>query len=158
MASEWALGWLSSPLFPARVPWESPLWTTPHLGHALFLLGPQAPSSAFQYWSGPWKHWGWMKPPWDPSWGLNYSFGCWHWAVPFSVLNYTTLGIVLTWSSEPGQVCGHIALEAAVLEQHPLQAWVGSVSKVFENPQGASLNITDSKESSRMWKDEATGC
>ena len=49
------------------------------------------------------------------------------------MLNYTTLGIVLTWSSEPGQVCGHIALEAAVLEQHPLQAWVGSVSKVFEN-------------------------
>ena len=50
-----------------------------------------------------------------------------------------------------------IALEAAVLEQHPLQAWVG-VSQKSENPQGASLNITDSKKSSRMWTDEAMGC
>lgn len=155
MASEWALGWLSSPLLPARLPWESSLWTTPHLW-ACFLLGRQSPSFAFQYWSGAWKHWGWMKPPWDPSWGLNYSFGCWHWAVPFTELNYTAPGIVLDGHQSPDRCVG-IALEAAVLKQHPLQAWVG-VSQKSENPQGASLNITDSKKSSRMWTDEAMGC
>lgn len=134
MASEWALGWLSSPLLPARVPWESSLWTTPHLWPC-FLLGPQSPSFAFQYWSGAWKRWGWMKPPWDPSWGLNYSFGCWHWAVPFTELNYTAPGIVLRWSSEPGQVCGHSSWGCSPGTAPPTGLG-GSVSKVWKSTRG----------------------
>ena len=88
MASEWALGWLSSPLFPARVPWESPLWTTLHLCPGFLSPWPPVPKFCFQYWSGLWKHWGWMKPPWDPSWGSARS-KLFHiiinWDLPFSL-------------------------------------------------------------------------
>lgn len=103
-------------------------------GHA-FSLAPQSPSFAFQYWSGAWKRWGWMKPPWDPSWGLNYSFGCWHWAVPFTELNYTAPGIVLRWSSEPGQVCGHSSWGCSPGTAPPTGLG-GSVSKVWKSTRG----------------------
>lgn len=156
MASDWAVSWLSSPPFPATVPWASSLWTTLPLW-LCFFLGPQAPSSAFLYWSGAWKHWAWMKPPWDPSWGLNYSFGGCHWAVPFIVLNYVAPGVVLILSPMLGRVCGH-GRGGCIPGTASPAGLGGSVSEVSENLQGASLNITDSNKPSRIWKDEVEGC
>ena len=157
MASDWALSWLSSPLFPAMVPWASSLWTTLPLW-LCFFLGPQSPSSAFQYWSGAWKHWARMKPPWVRPFLGPKLFFC---LLSLSCSLYCA-ELRSTWS------CADIVTNARTGCGRGRRGCIpgtaspaglgGSVSEVSENLQGASLNITGSNKPSRIWKDEAEGC
>lgn len=156
MASELIWGLLSLFLFPATVPWASLLWTTLP-PWSCFLVG--APFLDYCLWVlvGCLETLNLDGTSLRPFPGLNDSFGCWQWAVPFIALNYVAPGVGLMLSPVPELFCRLGCSRSGPGTGSPT-GLRGSVWDVSENPQGVSLNISDSNTASRNWENEAEGC